>query len=84
VALVRDGERVSVYLDGRTEPELTAVTAMPARVEQMWIGGTAEGEAGFEGRCDEVAVYARALTAEDVAAHYRAACGSASGGVAGR
>ena len=84
VALVRDGERVSVYLDGRTEPELTAVTAMPARVEQMWIGGTAEGEAGFEGRCDEVAVYARALTAEDVAAHYRAACGSASGGIAGR
>jgi len=50
----------------------------------MWIGGTAEGEAGFEGRCDEVAVYASALTAEDVAAHYRAACGSVSGGGAGR
>ena len=71
-------------LDGRTAPELTAVTTMPARAEKLWIGGTAEGEAGFEGRCDEVAVYASALTAEDVAAHYRAACGSVSGGGAGR
>ena len=76
VALVRDGERVSVYLDGRTTPELTAVKALPARAETIWVGGTAENnDAGFEGRCGEVAVYARALTAEEIAAHYRAARG---------
>jgi len=76
VALVRDGERVSVYLDGRTTPELTAVTALPVRAETIWVGGTAENnDAGFEGRCGEVAVYARALTAEEIAAHYRAARG---------
>jgi len=83
VALVRDGERVNVYLDGRTTPELTAVTALPEGAGRIWVGGTPEGEAGFEGRCDEVAIYARALTAEELAGHYRMARGGLTGAIAG-
>lgn len=71
VALVRDGRRVKVYLDGK--PELTAETALPGAAPDLWIGGKGDGKLGFEGRMDEVAVFNRVLGAEEIARHYRAA-----------
>ena len=72
VALVRDGAKVAVYLDGRIEPELIA-TAPPTSSGELWIGGRGDGQFGFEGRIDEVAVYSRALSSEEVHKHYQAA-----------
>jgi hypothetical protein len=75
VALVRDGEQVRVYLDGRLEPEVSGASAPPSAADQIWIGGRSDGQFGFEGRIDEVAFYGRALAADEVKRHYEAATG---------
>ena len=70
VVLVRRGEAVSVYLDGRLEIEGRAAL-LPGGDERLLIGGSAGGDASFEGKLDEVAVYNRGLTAAEVAEHSR-------------
>ena len=72
IALVREGNRVSAYLNGNRTPELQ-VTSNEAASPEFFIGGRDDHESTFEGKIDEVALYPRALTADEVAAHYRAA-----------
>lgn len=74
VAMVRDGDGVKVYLDGKAQPEIDG-RAPPAQGEQITVGGGPSPGSGFEGRIDEVAVFGRALTAEEVQKHYQAAMG---------
>ncbi|MBX6312191.1 MAG: LamG domain-containing protein [Isosphaeraceae bacterium] len=72
VALVRDGDAVALYLDG--SPEVSgraALHPLPGRAPWL-IGGQRDGAANFEGKLDEVALYDRALTAAEIADHYRA------------
>ena len=64
VALVREGMRVSVYLDGA--PELLGEAAAKAQGAALVFGDT------FEGKIDEAAVFDRALSAAEIAAQYRA------------
>jgi hypothetical protein len=73
VAMVRDGSRVAVYLDGQAQPEIAGQAAVPPAADQVLIAGRNDGRFNFEGRIDEVAVYLRALPAEEVQKHYRAA-----------
>lgn len=69
VALVRDGRRAAVYLDGKLEMEgQTEATALGG-VGQFFLGGRSDNTANWEGRLDEVAVFDRALTADDIARH---------------
>lgn len=76
VALVRDGADVKVYLDGRPQPEIAGQAGVAAaQGEEIAVGGGCGSESGFEGRVDEVAVYARALSADEVQKHYQAATG---------
>jgi hypothetical protein len=73
VALVRQGPAVRVYLNGRLE---ISGEAPPPSETSFFIGGQPAGEpAGFtfEGKVDEVSVYTRALAADEVAAHFKAA-----------
>lgn len=70
VALVRDGDRIAVYLDGRPEIEGEAAFTVPPSTKTVFIGGRADNFANFEGRLDEVAVYDRPLTAAEVRAHF--------------
>ncbi|MBL9134371.1 MAG: c-type cytochrome [Verrucomicrobiales bacterium] len=74
VALVRSNAAVTVYLDGRTEPEIsgTLPSTVPDAGAELFLGGRNDGFAGLEGRIDEVALYDRALTATEVAAHFDA------------
>lgn len=74
VVLVRDGARVRVHLDGRAEPEMAGEFAadVPAGARGLFFGGRNDNLYNFEGKLDEVAVYARALGAEEIAAHYQA------------
>ena len=77
VALVRDGTKVAVYLNGEARPDISGELAPgcdPA-CPQVFVGGRSDGFANFEGKLDEVAVYDRALTAAELAAHHAAARG---------
>lgn len=74
VALVREGRRVSVYLNGNRSPELVGeaeVTRAPDE-PHLVFGGRCDGFANWEGKLDEIAVYPRALSTGEVSAHYRA------------
>jgi len=73
VALVREGGRVRVHLDGREEPEISGVLGRAAEEGSVFIGGRSDGQFNFEGKLDEAAVYGRALNAGEIAAHYRTA-----------
>ena len=64
-ALVRDGERVRVYLNGKLETEAEA--PRKAAPDTVIIGGRPDRRFGWEGRLAEVAVYARALSETDLA-----------------
>ncbi len=74
VVLVREGRKVTVYLNGGGTPEISGeadVTVAP-EAQSIFLGGRCDNFANFEGRLDEVSVYSRALGVDEVAAHYRA------------
>jgi hypothetical protein len=75
VVLVRERDSVRVYLNGQPESEIAGLAepAIPPEVDQFFVGGRCDGRAGFEGRMDEVAIYDRGLTADEVVALYQAA-----------
>jgi hypothetical protein len=75
VALVRDGDKVSVYLNGKLEIDEKAKSPIPPTVAQFFVGGRCDSDSTFEGRIDETAMYDRALAADEVAKLYRAATG---------
>jgi hypothetical protein len=71
VALVRHGGFMRVYLNGAPECDLAAV-APPAsrfRLRRFRFGAGAGARETLEGKLDEVAVFSRALTAEEVRGH---------------
>ena len=70
VALVREGQRVRVHLDGQAEPELEGELrhTLPSGETNVFFGGRNDGEFGLEGRMDEIAVFPRALSAAEIAA----------------
>jgi putative membrane-bound dehydrogenase-like protein len=74
VVLVRESGKVRVHLDGRSEPEIAANFShnVPAGESSIFIGGRNDGLFNFEGKLDEVALYARALAPDEIAAHYQA------------
>lgn len=74
VAFVRNGKQVTVYLNGNAQPEIDGeLEPTFADSEDIFLGGRNDQMFGLEGRLDEVALYDRALTAEDVAAHFASA-----------
>ncbi len=77
VVLARDGRRVAVWLDGDPEPEIAGEIDADAQsrsaAEQIFFGGRSDRVAGFEGKLDEIAVYARALGGDEAAEHFRTA-----------
>lgn len=72
-ALVRDGESVTLYLDGELEARGEAAVTIEADRGEVFIGGRNDGFANFPGRIDEAVIHDRALTADEIAEHYRAA-----------
>lgn len=67
VVLVRDGEQVRVYLNGKIDLEAKAAANTLASLRQCFFGGRSDNEANWEGRLDEIAVFDRALTTAEVA-----------------
>jgi hypothetical protein len=63
VVLVRDGESIRIYLDGKLDADGTAPVVS---TEELFFGGRSDGDSTWEGRLDEIAVFSRALTADEV------------------
>jgi len=75
VVLTRDGKKVTVHLNGKTIPEIRgeAEIGFSPTARQVFIGGRNDNFANFEGKIDEVAIYNRVLSPDEIAKHYRAA-----------
>ncbi|MCA9037703.1 MAG: hypothetical protein KDA91_21365 [Planctomycetaceae bacterium] len=66
VVYVREGRQIKVYLDGNGTPEITAtIDSNGPETEQWFFGGRSDNESNWEGRLDEVAVFNRALSADE-------------------
>ncbi len=68
VVLVRDGDVVRVYLNGRFDPEIEAASpaGFLAKLDQWFFGGRCDGVSNWEGRLDEIAVFDRALLPQEI------------------
>ncbi len=75
VVMVREGNRVRVYLNGNPTPEIAGETQVgyPAEIGEVFVGGRNDNFANFEGKIDEVAIYNRALGPPEISAHWAAA-----------
>lgn len=79
VAFVRNGSNISVYLDG--ELELAATSAVSGTFDQgTWVFGGRSDSAlppndhlKWPGNIDEIAIFGRALSQEEIRAHFNAA-----------
>ena len=68
VVLVKDGAHVRIHLNGQPQPEITAlVSATPATGWNWFFGGRSDNDSNWEGRLDEIAVFDRAISVEEVA-----------------
>ena len=67
LVLVRDGNAARIHLNGRLELESSNVIDPYAPPGQLFFGGRSDGDSSFEGRIDEVAVFDRALSADEIA-----------------
>jgi hypothetical protein len=75
IALVREGKEVRVYLNGESRPEIEGElpVASSAAGNEWFFAGNGDNSSNLEGKMSEVALYSRALTADEVGRHYRAA-----------
>lgn len=67
LVLVREANRVRVYVNGNDQPEIDAAienSNMPLG-ESLFFGGRCDGDSTWEGRLDEIAVFDRVLTADE-------------------
>ena len=56
-----------VYLNGNSEPEITLpLPAAFAPAGELTFGGCGERESNWEGRLDEIAVFDRVLSGEEI------------------
>ena len=78
LAFVRDNKKVTIYLDGNNSPEISGEASgdFSSGADDILIGRRVDDSPTFEGRIDEVAIYSRALPAEEITTHYKAAIGS--------
>lgn len=68
VALIRKGDNIQVYLNGYSEPEISVQDSgnFPSQYAQFYFGGRSDGKNNWEGRLDEIAIFPRALTPEEL------------------
>jgi hypothetical protein len=68
VVLVRDHEHIRVHLNGQAQPEIDTMLSadFPAGFDHVFLGGRSDNDSNWEGRLDEIAVYTRALTPEEL------------------
>jgi len=67
--LVRDDATIRVFLNGNptAEIETPITTAAPPWADELFFGGSSEGEFNWEGKLDEIAVFPRAIEVGELA-----------------
>jgi hypothetical protein len=75
VVLAREGDKFRVHLNGQADPDIAGQTNAPfsASSATMFFGGREDNADSLEGKLADVALYDRALSADEVAGHYKAA-----------
>ena len=78
VALVRDGNRVQVYLNGQIEIDAEvertiAGNDLALREFPLFFGGRSDNFANFAGKLDEIALFDKVLSGDDIAKHFASA-----------
>jgi putative membrane-bound dehydrogenase-like protein len=70
VLFVRDGEMVRVYLNGNLRPEIEtkAPAGLSVSFNELFFGGRSDNRSNWEGRLDEIGVFDRAFSAEEIKA----------------
>jgi hypothetical protein len=66
VVLVRDGGKVRGFLNGLPEFEAEVPAGGMGGLRQCFFGGRSDNDSNWEGRLDEIAVFDRVLTPEEV------------------
>ncbi|MCC7451492.1 MAG: hypothetical protein IT324_29050, partial [Anaerolineae bacterium] len=78
IAMTRSGSTLTLYINGVAVATGTASGSLVTTSNALAIGRKGSlSEAYFNGAIDEVAIYNKALTADQIAAHYNAGQGSA-------
>jgi hypothetical protein len=73
-----DGQMMRIYVDGEEKGTMERPGPVKANAFHLCLGNYEEKHpAYFHGLLDEVKLYSRALTAEEVRAHYQALAGAA-------
>ncbi|MEX0728351.1 MAG: neutral/alkaline non-lysosomal ceramidase N-terminal domain-containing protein [Planctomycetaceae bacterium] len=67
VVFVRNEGRIQVYLNGELEIDTEAPAIFPDGFDRFFLGGRSDNDSNWEGRLDEIAVFDRSLSAEEVA-----------------
>ncbi|MCP4855423.1 MAG: c-type cytochrome [Fuerstiella sp.] len=75
VVMVRQNQKITVYLNGDPKPEIEGDLPItwPTECADMVLGGRNDNFANLQGMLEEVAVYDRVLTPDEVQAHFAAA-----------
>ncbi len=63
IALIREGDRIRVFLNGKAEPEIDVRSKHDEadKIASCFIGGRSDNQNNWEGRIDEVAIFDEAL-----------------------
>ncbi|MHC4879774.1 MAG: DUF1553 domain-containing protein [Planctomycetota bacterium] len=74
VTMVRSGETVSLYLNGELKRGVTAPAkrGFKSGVGLVFVGGRRDNFANFQGQLQDVAIFNRPLSGDEVAQHYAA------------
>ncbi|MFN0198302.1 MAG: LamG-like jellyroll fold domain-containing protein [Planctomycetaceae bacterium] len=67
VVFVRQEGRIQVYLNGTLEIDTEALADFPDGFDRVFLGGRSDNDSNWEGRLDEIAIFDRALTPDEVA-----------------
>ncbi|MCA9215040.1 MAG: hypothetical protein KDB27_18350, partial [Planctomycetales bacterium] len=70
---VRNGNFAQVFLDSADQPEISFKTERPKTDSKLFFGGDLADTSNFEGKLDEISVYDRALTIEEIRDLFRIA-----------
>ncbi|WP_436716949.1 LamG-like jellyroll fold domain-containing protein [Roseiconus lacunae] len=73
VVVTTDGEQLHFYEDGKLVASTPCAAMAASDADTVWLGTDAEATRVWDGRLDEVALFDRALTEEEIAALHRTA-----------
>ena len=66
LAVVRSETSLRIFLNGAEELEAPVPSKPTANFPQLFFGGRSDNQQNWEGRLDEIAIFDRALTEEEV------------------